>query len=356
MFQYLIVIEPLGLLYGSAGRFLSPENLVGRSGSQFPPSAATVSGLFAAHYFPHQEATLKTLQVAGPFWAFTEDPSDPSKTPQNFCVPTPLNCLVTLDPPNDNGQLRQGQVEHRLVWQPEEEAGQGRWLAQDGQQTPGQTPGGKPTLNTWLPIQQWHQPTTVYAAPWEFLPHLHPRLRSDERRVADPEDDQGSLFLENSVQMHPDTCLVYLSNLPLESGWYRFGGEGHLVEITCVEMNAANRERFHTPLGQVFALITPALWGSNRLSLRYPAAWEPDCQTLLTERPIPFRYRMGGEGNTKRLSRGRYAVSAGAVYVMNRAFAPWHDWEDGWFPQEGPFLNRWGCGLALPVMGWAERN
>lgn len=37
MFQYLILIQPLGFLYGSAGRFLSPENLVGRSGTSFPP-------------------------------------------------------------------------------------------------------------------------------------------------------------------------------------------------------------------------------------------------------------------------------------------------------------------------------
>lgn len=32
-FQYLIIIKPLGFLYGSAGRFLSPDNLVGRSGT-----------------------------------------------------------------------------------------------------------------------------------------------------------------------------------------------------------------------------------------------------------------------------------------------------------------------------------
>jgi CRISPR-associated protein Cmr3 len=37
MFKYLISIEPLGLLYGSAGGFLSPESLVGRSGESFPP-------------------------------------------------------------------------------------------------------------------------------------------------------------------------------------------------------------------------------------------------------------------------------------------------------------------------------
>jgi CRISPR-associated protein Cmr3 len=44
-FTHLLQITPLGLLYGSAGGFLSPENLVGRSGNKFPPSSATVSGL-----------------------------------------------------------------------------------------------------------------------------------------------------------------------------------------------------------------------------------------------------------------------------------------------------------------------
>jgi CRISPR-associated protein Cmr3 len=45
MFNYLITVQPLGFLYGSAGAFLSPENLVGRSGAKFPPDAATLSGL-----------------------------------------------------------------------------------------------------------------------------------------------------------------------------------------------------------------------------------------------------------------------------------------------------------------------
>ena len=36
-FQYLIKISPLGFMYGSAGGFLSPENLVGRAGAKFPP-------------------------------------------------------------------------------------------------------------------------------------------------------------------------------------------------------------------------------------------------------------------------------------------------------------------------------
>jgi CRISPR-associated protein Cmr3 len=93
MFQYLIVIEPLGLLYGSAGRFLSPENLVGRSGVSFPPSAATLSGLFASAYQEDMKFDqLQSLQLAGPFWG-------KSDKPQNFHVPTPFNCLVKLNPP-----------------------------------------------------------------------------------------------------------------------------------------------------------------------------------------------------------------------------------------------------------------
>jgi len=46
MFKYLAIIEPLGFLYGSAGRFLSPENLVGRSGANFPQFLP----LIAAHF------------------------------------------------------------------------------------------------------------------------------------------------------------------------------------------------------------------------------------------------------------------------------------------------------------------
>ena len=66
MFQHLITIEPLGLLYGSAGRFLSPDNLVGRSGNSFPPSAVTLAGVFA-HALGKNK--LADLTVAGPFWA-----------------------------------------------------------------------------------------------------------------------------------------------------------------------------------------------------------------------------------------------------------------------------------------------
>jgi hypothetical protein len=27
----------------------------------------------------------------------------------------------------------------------------------------------------------------------------------------------------------------------------------------------------------------------------------------------------------------------------------WYDWPLEWFPREGPYLNRWGCGLALAL-------
>ena len=67
--SYRVIIEPLGLLYGSSGRFLSPDNLVGRSGTHFPPSAATLSGIFADTLTKEKRLEdLRLLQLAGPFW------------------------------------------------------------------------------------------------------------------------------------------------------------------------------------------------------------------------------------------------------------------------------------------------
>jgi CRISPR-associated protein Cmr3 len=343
MFQYLITVNPLGLLYGSAGAFLSPENLVGRSGAKFPPSATTLSGLFAATYYPQQQDTLQSLQVTGPFWAFAENP-------QNFCVPTPFNHLVKLDPPSDQQTFQTGRVNHSLTWH----SGGGdqnydQWAFWNADQEKWISPTGKFAKSSWIAIEDWNKPDLVYTDPWKFLPHLHPRLKQDERHVVEPNTDQGSLFLENSVQMDQDTCLVYLSNLPLDPGWYRFGGEGHMVDVDCLDLAATTQNLLNQTLGQSFALITPAVWGSNRLSCRYPEAWKADIQTLLTERALPFRHRMGGNEKIKRLSRGRYAVPAGSVYVMTQPIPPWHQWPDDWFPQEGPYLNRWGCGLALPL-------
>jgi CRISPR-associated protein Cmr3 len=352
MFKYLIQIQPLGLLYGSAGRFLSPENLVGRSGTSFPPSAAAASGLFAHAY---GNAKVQDLLIAGPFWA------DNAK-PQNFRVPLPLNFTT---------QLQLGRILTQETWE------DGEWRSQ------GEPIEGKASRGGWVAIEQWQELTTpnfakvpVYSDPWDFLPHLHPRLRADERRVVDPEDEGGSLFLENAVQLKPDACLIYLSNMELESGWYRFGGEGHMVDVTCYQLSEAVQKLFDRPVGQCFATITPAIWGSNRLSYRQPIplnrdraagqntvtadyVWE--VETMLTDRPIPYRYRMGNridqEGNDvhqrhqpKLLSRGRYAVPVGTVYQLKQPLKiPWCLWDEEWFPKEGPSLKRWGCGLALPL-------
>ncbi len=326
-FEYLITIEPLGFLYGSAGRFLSPENLVGRSGSSFPASAATVSGLYATTY---QQNELQTLRIAGPFWAF-------SNNLQNFHVPVPFTFLIT-----------DSKIKHQLNWYPDRE----EWQTETGS-----SPIGKfDKKGSWIAIKEWQKPQQVFVNPWEYLPHLHPRLELEQRKV-DVNSDRGSLFLENAVQMNPDTCLIYLSNIELAAGWYRFGGEGHLVDIKCLKIDEKTKQLLNQPVGQKFALITPAVWGSNRLSYREPmifqnAKWETawETETFLTERPIPYRYRLGGKGKTKRLSRGRYAVPAGTVYLLkNPLKEPWHNWPKTWFPTEGYSFQRWGCGLSLPL-------
>ncbi|WP_017315175.1 type III-B CRISPR module-associated Cmr3 family protein [Mastigocladopsis repens] len=379
-FKYLIVIEPLGFLYGSAGKFLSPENLVGRSGSSFPPSAAALSGLFAA-YYKGDEKHLKNLQLAGSFWAWSENP-------QNFYVPTPFNCLIksrmTKRPPF-NRLVKTGTVTQQLQWQNSQEQNNnkespGYWLP---------SVSGKFDKGSWVAIQDWKfiqfglpSPPVKIAvefSPWEYTPHLHPRLKEDERRV-DEDLERGSLFLENAVQLNPDACLVYLSNTELKNDWYRFGGEGHMVDVKCVDLSPTVQDLLNQPVGKSFALITPGVWGSNRLSKREPVFLEKgnkqkyeqenpesnetkvwSLEGLITERPIPFRYRLGNRENQqlqeeqhsqapKLLSRGRYAVPAGTVYVVEDSInQSWQQWDDKWFPKEGPSLKRWGCGLALPL-------
>ncbi len=355
MFQYLIKVEPLGLLYGSMGRFLSPENLVGRSGMSFPPSAATVSGLFAAAKGWKES---NDFFIAGPFWADSE-------AAQNFYVPTPLNCLVKDD-----------RIQAVMRWQPhctlryEDVAADvavdmvwedGAWaVSSDGAawQIP---PNDKFQKGTWMAIGDWDllrsgQKPAVKKEPWRALPHLHPKLAADQRRVT-TDLEGGSLFLENAMQMEPETCLVYLASEPIEPGWYRFGGEGHMVEVSCEPLADPAKGLLERDVGREFALITPAVWGSNRLSQRQPigpeggqAPWV--VEAMLTERPSSFRYRLGDHedqrpGQPKRLSRGRYAVPAGTVYVLESGLPPWPEWQEGWFPREGPSLKRWGLGLAL---------
>ncbi|WP_414621588.1 type III-B CRISPR module-associated Cmr3 family protein [Calothrix sp. CCY 0018] len=338
-FEYIIIIELLGLLYGSSGRFLSPENLVGRSGSNFPPNSATLSGLFAASQ--GKDTDIRDLMLAGPFWG---NVNELTSQEQNFYVPTPNNYLV-----------KDKEIVDKLTWSKEEK----KWLNKGGD-----APVDKYDSNTWLSINQWEKPEKVKKNPWKFLAHLHPRLELEERHVIRNYEEQGSLFLENSVQMKIGKCLVYLSNTELESGWYRFGGEGHMVDVRCEPICKPLAELFKQPVGNKFALITPGVWGSNRLSKRVPiclqtsrnqneeinegAVWQ--LEALFTARPIPFRYRLGGKGDTKLLSRGRYAVPAGTVYILKEPInQPWQDWNVNWFPKEGPSLKRWGCGLALPL-------
>ncbi|MCW6051358.1 type III-B CRISPR module-associated protein Cmr3 [Lyngbya sp. CCAP 1446/10] len=340
-FSHLVTIQPLGLLYGSAGRFLSPENLVGRSGSSFPPSAATLSGIFAAEL----RGDIKNLQLAGPFWGKCDELPD-------FYVPTPLNYLIEKGTSN---------IKDKLSWNALEK----KWT---------------PNLNEkfekggWVKVNDWGKNNSKISikVPWKTVSHLHPRLEENQRRVlVEKERDRGSLFLENGVQLDPDYCLVYLSNTEIVPGWYRFGGEGHLVNIECQAISDELKDLLSKPVGEAFALITPAVWGSNRHSYREPmvqkdkdrnsewvAAW--DCEALLTERPSTFRYRFGNpkdektdekvvNSKEKLLSRGRYAVPAGSVYVLKKPLKSWEEWDENWFPTEGVSFKRWGCGLALPL-------
>ncbi|MEL7036813.1 MAG: type III-B CRISPR module-associated Cmr3 family protein [Cyanobacteria bacterium J06592_8] len=359
MLKYLIRIQPLGLLYGSSGRFLSPENLVGRSGQQFPPTAATLSGLFA-YFFQqnNQPELLENLLLSGPFWAKEEDP-------QNFYVPTPFNCLVQ-DKVIKDQMVFDG--ENWKVWSDDEKLKDKKIL-----KTP---PDDKFQKGTWISVKDWEklqnpkgEKPEVETSPWKFLPHLHPRLQHGQRRVAtEVEENQGSLFLENAVQLDPEICLVYLSNTKITDGWYRFGGEGHLVKLTCEPLEDPGKSLLNKDLERSFALVVPAVWGSNRQSYRSPEydatedrlSWpENSIDSLLTQRPQPFRYRLGKrktdqpEKQTQPpglLSRGRYAVPAGSVYVLEKPLKKWQDWETSWFPQEGYYsLKRWGCGLALPL-------
>jgi CRISPR-associated protein Cmr3 len=338
MFKYLISIDPLGFLYGSSGRFLSPENLVGRSGTNFPPSAATLSGLFASSL---DKTEIADLRLAGPFWAEI-DKLD------NFYVPTPLHYSVKKDSyKEDSYKEDRYKIEYSLHY----DSAKQKWL-------PVTNESKKPDKGTWLAIDDWEKPTgeSIKSAPWKYSPHLHPRLAKDQRRVyiADEDDNLGSLFLENAVEMHSETCLVYLSTLELPDGWYRFGGEGHMVDLKCTKLTETMKitQLLNKKVNDFFATITPGVWGSNRLSTRYPPQWEDEIyEAMITDRPTPFRYRLG-----QRLSRGRYAVPAGSVYkTKSKLLLPWWEWDESWFPSEKfssavtYSYKRWGCGLALPL-------
>ncbi|MGK7924283.1 MAG: type III-B CRISPR module-associated Cmr3 family protein [Spirulina sp.] len=339
MFRYLIIVKPLGLMYGSAGGFLSPENLVGQSRSKFPPDAATLSGLIFSQSKAEnagkpenernslQEELRDQLRVGGPFWAKCEDYFD-------FYVPIPWLYQVK-DGDNQERQLNYWKI------------GEHGWeLDEDIEITP---------EFSWQPISVWGDREEIRekaaAAPWKFVPLLHPHLKNEERNVK----KNDGLFLEYAVQLPEEYCLIYLSTVAIASGWYRFGGENHLVEIESEKLEEDDPiiEKFQQPIDRGFALIAPGVWGSNRFSYRYPQHSDfPELSHLLTDKPIPYRYRTGG--NTYRfggrLGRGRYAVPPGSVYLLERSLGlSWWEWKDEWFPKEGFPLNCLGCGLALPL-------
>jgi CRISPR-associated protein Cmr3 len=330
MFKYLVIVSPLGFLYGSTGAFLSPENLVGRSGAKFPPDAATLAGLFFSENKLQSMAPHDTLRqelfVAGPFWAKEGDP-------EAFYVPMPRHRVVGLHS-DDEWSLN----------------AQRRWQRNFEKDVQGEY--------HWQSIDAWKRKTSdlrknkeMSSTPWTYVPFLHPRMKSDERHVL----EKDGLFLENAVQIDEGFCLIYLSTYPLKDGWYRFGGEGHIVEISCRELSADSsiRQLLTSKIQQAFALITPGVWGSNHLSYRYPKHPEfpREGMQLLADKPIPYRYRVGQRTTGRgRLSRGRYAIPAGTVYVLKRPLdKTWWEFPENWFPKEGLSLKHLGCGLCLPV-------
>lgn len=363
-FRSLITVSPLGLMYGSAGGFLSPENLVGRSNTKFPPDAATVAGLLLnanrEQQFIEPQQLKQDLVVAGPFWADRD-------APNRFYVPIPWHRVVG-EKEHDEWELVQKSRANQ-----ESETSNGQWLLNQYQWQRYNTQVD--SAYSWQLIDAWDVPTdelrereAIAEVPWQYTPVLHPKMKPNERHVV----NQDGLFLENAVQLKEDACLVYLANIShseLEpfAGWYRLGGEGHLVEIESRELSAKhkiNRLLAHK-IHHAFALITPGVWGSNSLSYRYPQASSFPKRDLkvLTDKAIPYRYRIGQsqkeqrEGSdrynpksTGRLSRGRYAVPAGSVYVFREPLGmSWWDFPENWFPKEGFPLKHLGCGLCLPI-------
>ncbi|NEP61919.1 MAG: CRISPR-associated protein [Symploca sp. SIO2G7] len=357
MFQHLITVSPLGLMYGSAGAFLSPKNLVGRSGTKFPPDAATLSGLFFStnhtikpNIATHKELT-QNLYVAGPFWA-------PRNDPQSFYVPIPRHRIISLEKKDED-----------------------EWYLNDKQRWQRDPKKKDKDLEPdcfWQSINAWERSTRqirtnkeTKKVPWEYVSFLHPKMKNDERHVT----KKDGLFLENAVQMDEDYCLVYLSTYALKEGWYRFGGEGHMVEIVSYPLppDSIINKLLHHPdnkIQRACALITPGVWGSNKLSYRYPKHPEfPRCGLkMLTDKAVPYRYRLGNQktergqrGQGGQLSRGRYAVPVGTVYVFKQPLnKTWWEFPDEWFPEartldkeqlspKKSLLKKVGCGLCLPI-------
>jgi CRISPR-associated protein Cmr3 len=362
-FQFLVTVSPLGLMYGSAGAFLSPANLVGRSGSKFPPDASALAGLFfnanREQKFADHHDLKKNLVVAGPFWAKRDKPSQ-------FYVPIPWSQIVG-EKEDDEWSLALKQAQEPSEGSSDSASsesqwslGKHRWERQIKDLNPAYY---WQTIDAWnSSSRQMREAGAIAPNPWEMVSFLHPKLKTTERHVL----DQDGLFLENAVQIREDYCLVYLANYELPEDWYRFGGEGHLVEIESHPLSTEHiiNRLLRQKIQQACALITPGVWGSNKLSHRYPlhAEFPREQIKMLTDRPVPYRYRLGqpkpessadrpyNAAQTGRLSRGRYAVPAGSVYVFKHPLErTWWEFPDDWFPKEGFHLKHLGCGLCLPI-------
>ena len=338
--QHLILLEPLGLLYGSCGRLLSPEALTGRAAEHFPPDSPAIAGVLANKL---DRASRRDLFTAGPFWC---GPGG------ELMLPAPLTLLQE----SEGGQRLS---QRRLQWQDDDTQPQAAgWRPADGG-----APPRKPPTGGWVALSDWpkmgrDQAVPVQADPWRAVPHLHPRLREDSRVSA----GENALFLEYGIAVEPGVRLAYLSSHAAPPGVYRFGGEGHLVELSCQPLPPALLDLLLTPLQGTFALITPGLWGGPKLSLREPIdtsvpngrhPWHRDGQApgILTDKPRPWRHRLGeGSNGRRRLSRGRWAMPAGSCYrVPGDPLDPWADWPEAWFPREGFSFKQLGTALALPL-------
>ena len=344
-FRYLITLEPLGLLYASSGRFLSAENLVGKAGEHFPPDSPAMSGLIASKL---HRTELRNLFTAGPFWRNSKD----------LYLPAPLTLLQNKADENCLNRT----ICERLAWQaPGINSDLGGWMPTSGREIP-----AKPIRGGWISLSQWMNQTTanamVHVNPWKAVPHLHPRLCDNERVSA----QENALFMELAVALEPGVSLAYISSHKIPEGRYRFGGEGHLVELRCEQIPEALLDLLKQPIKASFALITPGVWGGSRLSQREPLEQQTDRQQLgrqpwhskgngpgiLTDRPRPWRHRLGaGLDGEPRLSRGRWAVPAGSCYQVPATLPlpPWPDWPESWFPREGFSFKQFGTGLALPI-------
>jgi CRISPR-associated protein Cmr3 len=366
-FAHMLLLEPLGLLYGSSGRLLSPQALTGRAAEHFPPDSPTIAGLIASQLerpagVKPEHTPLWSLHTAGPFCFDSRN--------NELWLPAPFT-LIQEDSGALSADPREGSIPCRLEWErtPTDRPA-GAWRTADGKGTPRKARHGG-----WVALRHWPQlgaagasqdhsfdPLRVYADPWRAVPHLHPRL-SDNERVSDVDD---ALFLEYGIALEQDFHLAYLSSHAIADGRYRFGGEGHLVELRSEPLPDLLVALLQQDLSGPFALITPGLWGGPRLSRREPLdtnhqpatqPWHRDGvpPAILTERPRPWRHQLGPSSaassphHQPRLSRGRWAVPAGSCYRVEGGLGPWSEWSPSWFPREGFSFKQFGTALALPL-------